>query len=126
MARQPADAPPPAPDERRRHPRVPIREPGVLVSEGVRNEFEMLDISESGVRLRSRHAIHAMTQLELELRLAAAQVGGTSDYVLKTTGIVVWSHKQAAAPLPYDTGVFFPNLDDRQREVLRTMARTHA
>ena len=41
-----------------------------------------------------------MTELELELRLAAAQVGAKDDYVLKTTGIVVWSHKQAAPPLP--------------------------
>ncbi len=126
MARQPSDAPPPAPDERRKHTRVPLREPGVLVAEGVRNDFEMVDISESGVRLRSKLAIHAMTQLELELRLAAAQVGAKDDYVLKTTGIVVWSHKQAAPPLPYDTGVFFPHLDDRQREILRMMARTHA
>lgn len=126
MARQPADAPSPSSAERRKHARVPLREPGVLVSQGVRNEFEMVDISESGVRLRSQHAIHAMVQLQLELRLTAAQVGEKADYVLKTTGIVVWSHKQAAPPLPYDTGVFFPQLDDRQREVLRKMASKHA
>ena len=126
MARHPSEAPIPTGAERRQHPRVPVREPGVLVSHGVRNEFEMVDISESGVRIRSQHAFQAMVELELELRLAAARVGGPDDFVLKTTGIGVWSHKQAAAPLPFDTGVFFPHLDERQREILRKLTVSHA
>jgi hypothetical protein len=104
--------------ERRQHRRVVAGGPCVLVdAAGKRADFEIMDLSESGVRLRCAHALPAMTRVGVVLVLPAARVGGQGDRRLDTQGVVVWSHE--AEPGAFDTGVFFPELDDSARTVLK-------
>lgn len=126
--------------ERRQHKRVSATFPCVLVGADHREEpFDLMDLSESGVRLRCHHAIAPMTQIRVALRLPGERVGQPADVKLETRGVVVWSHKQAAAKAgaakagaaktsaakagkataeSYDTGVFFPELSRDQRALL--------
>ena len=52
-----------------------------------------------------------------------ARVGAGSDVRFDTMGVVVWSHR--LDPTAYDTGVFFSDIDERQRSVLRAFVVSH-
>lgn len=119
MARQPAPA------ERRRHARVPAGMPFRLVTEGREETFDLLDLSESGARIQASRALQPMTRLNVRLLLPANRVGSPEDVRLDTTGVVVWSHR-AGHDSAYDLGVFFAELDDRQRNLLRAFVTSHA
>src|SRR5262245_33719688 len=112
MARQPD------PQERRRHVRVPAGIPFRLNTDGRSEPFELVDLSESGARIESPRSLHPMTRLKVSIVLPAARVGADEDVRLDTTGVVVWSHRKGAGAT-FDLGVFFGELDDRQRDVLR-------
>ncbi len=110
-------------DERRRHRRVPARFPFRIVSDGKEETFELVDLSESGVRIRCLHAIAPMTRIRVSMTLPAKRVGAGTDVRFETLGVVVWSHRSLEAI--YDTGVFFSDLDERQRSVLRAYVVSH-
>src|SRR5262245_17207157 len=113
--------------ERRRHTRVPARIPFHLVTDGKDEPFDLVDLSESGVRIRSPRALTPMTRIRVRVVLPAKRVGSPADVAMDTTGVVVWSHKQGgASPSQFDVGVFFSDLEDRQRNLLRTFVGTHA
>lgn len=106
-------------EERRRHDRVAAEALPCVLRDGEGNEepFQLVDLSESGVRLHCPHEIRAMTRIQVNMVLPAERVGGGEDATLDTTGVVVWSHQ--AGESGYDTGVFFPELDARSRDLLR-------
>ena len=104
--------------ERRRHPRVRAGIPFRLVSEkGAEEAFELVDLSESGARITCGHPIAAMTRIRVAMVLPGEMVGADDPEVrLDTNGVVVWSHRVEDGR--YDTGVFFSDLADDQRDVL--------
>jgi hypothetical protein len=114
--------------ERRRHARVDVKPPGNgpfrLKADGDEQTFELMDLSESGVRIRSQSALGPMTRIHVAMMLPGSRVGAASDVRFETTGVVVWSHRQSQTS--FDTGVFFPELDDRQRAFLRTFVSGNA
>jgi hypothetical protein len=109
--------------ERRRHRRVPATLPFTLLAEGKEEAFDLVDMSESGVRIRCRHAIPPMTRIHVSMVLPGERIGASGDVKFETTGVVVWSHKHQGAA--YDTGVFFADLDERQRSLLHAFVGTH-
>jgi len=122
MPRQkPADDAP-AGSERRKHARVETKIPFRLLSGGQEEAFDLVDLSEAGVRIRCRRSLGAMTRIQVAMVLPGKRIGASSDVRFETTGVVVWSHKLETT---YDTGVFFPELDDRQRGLLRTFVASH-
>src|SRR5262245_39511784 len=114
--------------ERRRHTRVKASIPFHLLTDGKDEPFDLVDLSESGVRIRSPRALAPMTRIRVRVVLPAKRVGSPADVAMDTTGVVVWSHKQAgpANPPQFDVGVFFADLEDRQRNLLRAFVSTHA
>lgn len=105
-------------DERRVHQRVPGKLPCVLrTSAGEDASFDLIDLSESGARIRCAHALTAMTEIGVALELPGGRVGSESDVRLETRGVVVWSHPIGDGR--FDTGVFFPELDDASRATLQ-------
>ena len=123
MPRQKPDGrPAPKGSERRLHERVSAAVPFRLLSDGKEESFDLVDLSESGVRIRCQRSLGAMTRIEVAMVLPGKRVGASSDVRFETTGVVVWSHRQESI---YDTGVFFPELDDRQRGLLRTFVASH-
>ena len=110
-------------DERRVARRVPARGPCTIVgSDGNEKPFELVDLSESGARLTCGSAIEAMTRVQVVLVLPADRLGHTEDARLQTDGVVVWSHPSGAES--FDTGVFFPELDDEMASLLRNYVAT--
>jgi hypothetical protein len=127
MARQ-QPAPKPGPGgksgaERRAAERVPADVPFRLVSGGKADSFDLVDLSESGVRIRCHASMAPMTKIQVAMVLPAVRVGASSDVQFQTTGVVVWSHK--TGPGTFDTGVFFSEMDDRQRHLLRSFVASH-
>lgn len=109
--------------ERRVHARVPASVPFRLFAGDREATFDLMDLSESGVRIRCETAMTPMTRVKVAMVLPGRRVGASRDVTFETTGVVVWSHK--AQPGSFDTGVFFPELDDRQRNLLRTFVSSH-
>jgi hypothetical protein len=109
--------------ERRRHARVPAPIPFQLSAHGRVESFDLIDLSESGVRIRCARALAAMTRIQVSMVLPAKRVGQKNDVRLETTGVVVWSHR--LDPNAFDTGLFFSELDDGQRGVLRAFVSSH-
>lgn len=137
--------------ERRKHKRVSASFPCVLIGPDKKEEhFELVDLSESGVRMRCARSLPAMTQIEVALVLPKQRIGKPKDARLSTRGVVVWSHKaakeaaggskkapakaaakasakaSAKAEPTYDTGVFFPELSAAERGLLITYVITAA
>lgn len=103
--------------ERRKHHRVAATFPCVLVGADRKEEpFDLVDLSESGVRMRCKRALGAMVQIEVALQLPAGRLGAKKDVRMTTKGVVVWSHKVPKGG--YDTGVFFPELSPEHRGLL--------
>ncbi len=111
--------------ERRRHTRVPATLPFHLVADGKDEPFDLVDLSESGVRISARRALTPMTRIQVRMILPAKRVASDRDVALDLAGGVVWSHKEPKLPT-YDVGVFFAELDDRQRNLLRAFVGSHA
>jgi hypothetical protein len=109
--------------ERRRHRRVSAAVPFKLLNDGKEEAFDLVDLSESGVRIKCRHAMPPMTRILVQLVLPGERIGAQSDVKFETTGVVVWSHR--APEKSYDTGVFFADLDDRQRSLLHAFVGSH-
>ena len=126
--------------ERRKHKRVSASFPCVLVGPDKKEErFDLVDLSESGVRMRCARALPAMTQIQVAMTLPSGRIGRPKDARLSTRGVVVWSHKaganaaaaaggkaagKVAKPAKpaskggFDTGVFFPELSTEERGLL--------
>ena len=103
--------------ERRTRSRVPAGGPCTIRDEkGEERAFELVDLSECGARLRCAGAIGAMTRIRVNMLLPADRVGQDEDARLETAGVVVWSHRMEDGQ--YDTGVFFPELEDRESDLL--------
>jgi hypothetical protein len=103
--------------ERRTRTRVPAGGPCTIKDEtGAERAFELIDLSECGARLRCETAIGAMTSIQVSMQLPAERIGQSEDGVLNTTGVVVWSHRSDDGT--FDTGVFFPDLEDRTSDQL--------
>ncbi len=113
----------PSGPERRRHRRVPAKLPFHLLTDGKEEAFDLVDLSESGVRIRCHHAIPPMTRIHVSMVLPGKRIGASGDVRFETTGVVVWSHKGQA--VEFDTGVFFADLDDRQRSLLHAFVGSH-
>lgn len=111
--------------ERRRHHRVPAKIPFHLLADGKDEPFDLIDLSESGVRISAPRALTPMTRIEVRMILPAKRVAAKSDVALNVAGVVVWSHKEPKLPT-FDVGVFFAELDDRQRNLLRAFVGSHA
>src|SRR5262245_66065175 len=112
--------------ERRRHTRVKASIPFHLLTDGKDEPFDLVDLSESGVRIRSPRALAPMTRIRVRVVLPAKRVGSPADVAMDTTGVVVWSHKQAGTAQQFDVGGSFADLEDRQRNLLRAFVSTHA
>jgi hypothetical protein len=103
--------------ERRKHARVAAGFPCVLVgADRHEQRFELLDLSESGVRMRCGKSLAPMTRIQVAMELPAGRLGRTAGVRVTTDGVVVWSHK--ASQGGFDTGVFFPDLSNEQRGLL--------
>ncbi len=114
-------------DERRKHPRVPALLTGpctIRRDDGSETAFELQDLSECGARLVCEAAIGAMTRIHVAMRLPGDRVGRDDDTTVETIGVVVWSHQTDEGG--YDTGVFFPELDDDSASLLRSYVATAA
>ena len=111
--------------ERRRHTRVPATLPFHLVADGKDEPFDLVDLSESGVRISARRTLAPMTRIQVRMILPAKRVASDHDVALDLAGVVVWSHKEPKVPT-FDVGVFFAELDDRQRNLLRAFVGSHA
>ena len=110
-------------DERRRDRRVPAHGPCTIVGgDGAERPFDLVDLSESGARLTCANPIDAMTRVQVVLMLPGDRLGRSDDARLETVGVVVWSHQTGDAI--FDTGVFFPELDDRTAGLLRNFVAT--
>lgn len=97
-------------ENRRKHDRVPAEGPCTIRDpDGEERPFELVDLSESGARLKCGTPIGAMTRIHVAMVLPAARLGRDEDVRLETVGVIVWSHR--IADEEYDTGVFFPELD---------------
>lgn len=104
--------------ERRQHPRVAANLSCTMRAEdGAEAPFDLVDLSESGIRLRCAQSVSAMTRIQVAVLLPAGRIGRDEDIRLDTQGVVVWSHQ--VEPGDFDTGVFFPELDDEQRGLLQ-------
>lgn len=104
--------------ERRKHQRVAASLPCTMRGEdGAESPFDLVDLSESGIRLRCAESVTAMTRIQVAVLLPAGRIGRDEDVRLDTHGVVVWSHQ--VQPGEFDTGVFFPELDDDQRGMLQ-------
>jgi hypothetical protein len=109
-------------EDRRRHPRVAAVLPFRIVNEAGQEEpFRLLDLSESGARIQCGHAVPPMTRIQVRLVLPGRRVGLDRDVRVDTAGVIVWSHR--TGDQAYDTGVFFPDLEEEQRGLLRTLVR---
>jgi hypothetical protein len=118
-----AGSPSGADDDRRRHRRVPAAFPFRILTGDQEETFDLVDLSESGVRIRCRHAIAPMTKIRVSLTLPAKRIGAGADVRFETLGVVVWSHRTDS--VTYDTGVFFSDVDERQRSLLRAFVGSH-
>ncbi len=104
--------------ERRQHPRVTASFPCALVNaSGQEESFDLVDLSEAGARLTCASHIPPMTRIRVALVLPRDRVKRPQNTPLETEGVVVWSHRGDGGR--YDTGVFFPALDEDQRALLR-------
>lgn len=114
--------------ERRKHARAPASFSCVLIGPDKKEErFDLVDLSESGVRMRCGRSLPAMTQIQVALMLPKSRVGRPKDAPLSTRGVVVWSHKaKAGKKAEFDTGVFFPELSHEQRSLLAAYVTTAA
>jgi hypothetical protein len=106
--------------ERRQHKRVPAGFPLKIVNEAGQEEtFRLLDLSECGARIHCAHSVPPMTRIQVALTLPGKGLGLRKDVRVDTTGVIVWCHRLNDAE--YDTGVFFPDLQDEQRGMLRAL-----
>lgn len=126
--------------ERRKHTRVSASFPCVLVGPDKKEErFDLVDLSESGVRMRCARSLPAMTQIRVAMTLPGGRIGRPKDAKLSTRGVVVWSHQAgSAAGKParkapkggpkggFDTGVFFPELSTEERGLLTAYVHSAA
>ncbi len=115
-------------DERRTNQRVAAQGPCTIRdADGTERPFELIDLSESGARLRCSDPIGAMTRIHVAMNLPGPRIGQDADIQLETVGVIVWSHRTAApADAPqgedgafYDTGVFFPELSEESAALLQ-------
>lgn len=105
-------------DERRQHPRVGADGAcKILDEEGVERPFELVDLSESGVRFTCSAPIGAMTRIQVQMVLPGERVGHDEDVAFATMGVIVWNHR--VADDRYDTGVFFPELAEDHAALLQ-------
>lgn len=105
-------------DERRKHQRVPAQFPCVIrADDGSERPFELVDLSESGIRLKCGMPLPAMTRIHVVLQLPAGRIGREADERFETAGVIVWSHR--VDDDVYDTGVFFPELEPTGAELLQ-------
>jgi c-di-GMP-binding flagellar brake protein YcgR len=125
MVRQTAGPKKPTGAERRKAKRVPATVPFRLVTNGKEEPFDLVDLSESGARIRCGHAVPAMTRIQVRILFPGERIGTKAALEFDTHGVVVWSHKDAGAKT-FDTGVFFSELDERQRHLLRAFVGSHA
>ena len=131
--------------ERRKHKRVNASFPCVLIGPDKKEEqFDLVDLSESGVRMRCARSLPAMTQIQVALLLPGKRIGRPKDAKVSTRGVVVWSHKagnpggkgapKAGSKKPanggdgaaFDTGVFFPELTAEARGLLSAYVTSDA
>ena len=111
--------------ERREHERVQASVPCTLVGDdGTREGFDLIDLSESGVRIRCGRSLSPMTRLQVALVLPGERVDRKGEVKLETMGVVVWCHPIQGAQ--FDTGVFFPELEPETREMLKAYVTSAA
>ncbi len=112
-------------DERRRHLRVTASLPFRFVNDsGDEEAFDLIDLSESGARIQCGRQLAAMTRMQVGMILPGRLLGAPEDVRVETAGVVVWSHPVDDGR--YDTGVFFAELDEEERETLRTFIQGSA
>jgi hypothetical protein len=90
-------------------------------SAGHEEPFQLVDLSECGARIHCRKAVPPMTRIQVALLLPGKGVGLTQNVRVDTTGVIVWCHRTQEGS--FDTGVFFPDLEDEQRGILRSLVQ---
>src|SRR5439155_1604323 len=65
----------PAGSERRKHARVETKIPFRLLSGGQEEAFDLVDLSEAGVRIRCRRSLGAMTRIQVAMVLPGKRIG---------------------------------------------------
>ena len=112
-------------NERRQHPRIPAELPFRFLNEqGQPEAFELVDLSESGARIRCARQLVSMTRMMVGMVLPGRYLGRADDVRLDTPGVVVWSHDVGDGR--FDTGVFFPELGEDSRDILRSFVQASA
>ncbi len=110
---------------RRVHARVEAALPCTLVGDdGAREGFELIDLSESGVRIRCSRSLSPMTRIQVGMVLPGERVAREGKVEIQTMGVVVWCHPIQGAQ--FDTGVFFPELEPDTREMLKAYVHSAA
>jgi hypothetical protein len=111
--------------ERRVHERVEASVPCTLVGDdGTREGFDLIDLSESGVRIRCSRSLSPMTRIQVAMVLPGERVSREGQVKVQTMGVVVWCHPIQGAQ--FDTGVFFPELEPDTREMLKAYVHSAA
>jgi PilZ domain-containing protein len=108
--------------ERRQHPRVEAKLPLKIVNEAGKEEaFTLVDLSEAGARIQCSHAVAPMTRIQVALFLPGKGVGLEKQIRVDTAGVIVWCHRVGDGR--FDTGVFFADLEEEQRGLLRALVQ---
>lgn len=108
--------------ERRQHKRVTAALPLKIVNEAGKEEaFTLVDLSEAGARIQCSHAVAPMTRIQVALYLPGKGVGLEKQVRVNTAGVIVWCHRVGDGR--FDTGVFFADLEEEQRGLLRALVQ---
>ena len=113
------------PAERRRHRRISVRLPLQLTVKDQTVDTHIVDLSESGIRLRTPASLPLMTRVQIALELPARKPSEGTSAVGMTGVIVRCVHVDDGSGVPYDTAIFFENLSDSARGRIERYMQTH-
>ena len=102
------------PSERRRHPRVSIELPLRLTLQDGTVDSHIVNLSESGIRLRTPSPLPLMTRVQIALELPD-KAGSSGAAAVAITGVIVRCVETPGQDNPYDTAIFFEDLSDSAR-----------
>ncbi len=113
------------PAERRRHRRISVRLPLQLTVKDQTVDTHIVDLSESGIRLRTPAALPLMTRVQIALELPTKKPSEGASSVGITGVIVRCVHVDDDSGVPYDTAIYFETLSDSARGRIARYMQTH-
>ena len=114
------------PAERRRHRRISVRLPLQLTVRDQTVDTHIVDLSESGIRLRTPASLPLMTRVQIALELPAKKPGEGTSAVGITGVIVRCVQVDDDSSVPYDTAIYFEDLPDSARGRITRYMQTHS